>query len=105
MQIRNWISFAGTSSNSPARFRATSTPTPPEQARDFVAGSRDGGKAVGVYLPPAVQFWVIWCVCACVFLCAYVSVFESYLFRTDIIPVYMTRADINESRFSVTNAV
>ncbi|KAK3852105.1 hypothetical protein Pcinc_041293 [Petrolisthes cinctipes] len=42
MQIRNWISFAGTSSNSsPARFRATSTPTP--VIHGVVATGRDGG--------------------------------------------------------------
>ncbi|KAG7166044.1 hypothetical protein Hamer_G011982 [Homarus americanus] len=48
MQIRNWISFAGTSSNSPARYRATSTPTPQ------ITGDLDPSAHYGEYVsaPP-----------------------------------------------------
>lgn len=74
MQIRNWISFAGTSSNSPARFRATSTPTPPEQVRDLVAGSRDGGEAFGEYFPTTALVYLVYaCMCISVCVCACVS--------------------------------
>lgn len=45
-------------------------------------------------------------VCVLVYFCVRMCLCLSHnLFRTDMIPVYMTRADINESRFSVTNAV
>lgn len=43
MQIRNWISFAGTSNNSPARFRTTSTP---QSSVGLVAGLHEAGESV-----------------------------------------------------------